>query len=33
MLMVRVVRYFNFRCDVFCSDGHEDMTGKIIVVK
>jgi cytochrome c oxidase subunit 2 len=22
---------FNFHCDAFCGDGHEDMTGKIIV--
>jgi len=24
---------FDFHCDVFCGDGHEDMTGKIIVVE
>ena len=23
---------FEFRCDVFCGDGHEDMAGEIIVV-
>ena len=23
---------FAFRCDVFCGDGHEDMTGEIVVV-
>ncbi|HMA28697.1 MAG TPA: cupredoxin domain-containing protein [Thermoanaerobaculia bacterium] len=22
---------FSFRCDVFCGDGHEDMTGTLIV--
>jgi cytochrome c oxidase subunit 2 len=22
---------FGFRCDNFCGDGHEDMTGKIVV--
>ena len=22
---------FTFRCDVFCGDGHEDMSGKIVV--
>ena len=24
---------FEYYCDVFCGDGHEDMTGKIIVVE
>src|SRR3989442_7463625 len=23
---------FEFRCDVFCGDGHEDMAGEIVVV-
>ena len=23
---------FEFRCDVFCGDGHEDMSGEIVVV-
>src|SRR4029450_2033387 len=23
---------FEFRCDVFCGSGHEDMSGKIVVV-
>jgi cytochrome c oxidase subunit 2 len=22
---------FEFHCDIFCGDGHEDMTGKIII--
>ena len=24
---------FSFRCDVFCGDGHEDMTGTLIVAE
>lgn len=24
---------FDYHCDVFCGDGHEDMTGEIIVVE
>jgi cytochrome c oxidase subunit 2 len=24
---------YDFHCDLFCGDGHEDMTGKIIVVE
>ncbi len=24
---------FSFRCDVFCGDGHEDMTGTMIVAE
>jgi len=24
---------FEFHCDIFCGEGHEDMTGKIIVVE
>ena len=24
---------FEFRCDVFCGDGHEDMAGEIVVVE
>jgi cytochrome c oxidase subunit 2 len=24
---------FSFRCDVFCGDGHEDMTGTLIVTE
>jgi cytochrome c oxidase subunit II len=24
---------FEYHCDVFCGDGHEDMTGKIIVAE
>ena len=23
---------FEFRCDVFCGDGHEDMAGEVVVV-
>jgi len=23
---------FEFRCDVFCGSGHEDMAGEIVVV-
>jgi cytochrome c oxidase subunit 2 len=33
---VRIVVYrtgrFEFRCDVFCGDGHEDMAGELVVV-
>jgi cytochrome c oxidase subunit 2 len=24
---------FSFHCDIFCGSGHEDMTGKIIVIE
>jgi cytochrome c oxidase subunit II len=24
-------RTFEFHCDIFCGEGHENMTGKIIV--
>jgi cytochrome c oxidase subunit II len=24
---------FSFRCDVFCGDGHEDMTGTMVVAE
>jgi cytochrome c oxidase subunit II len=24
---------YDFHCDIFCGDGHEEMTGKIIVVE
>ena len=24
---------FSFRCDVFCGDGHEDMTGTVVVTE
>jgi cytochrome c oxidase subunit 2 len=33
MLTPDKVGTFSFRCDVFCGDGHEDMTGTLVVVE
>lgn len=30
-IMVQKTGTYNFHCDIFCGEGHENMTGKVIV--